>query len=219
MILSFAVNCARKLDLAFLVDNSGSIVDRNPKNNSWDNWALMKTFVVTMIQNSQIGYDATRVALVTFGNIAVERFNFLQYRDAASMINFVNQMLPGQGETNLYAGLNMLRTKIFTPDGGSRDNYPHITVLITDGMANLFKDQTIPEANLCYNAGIIIFSIGITDTIDEPQLQAVSAPPHVKGTNYWTTPDFTQLNTILSSVLNATCDLPKLCPAGKCIKE
>lgn len=211
--------CSKKSDIVFIVDQSGSIVDRNPKNGSWDNWVLVKQFIVKLIQATNVSYDGTHIGLLTFGNIAVERFLLNAYTDANSVINAVNNLPRGQGETNLQAGLNMARTKFFDPNYGARPDVPHIAIVITDGMANINTSNTIPEAKASQEAGIIIFSIGVTDLINEDQLKAVSSPPHEKGKNYWTTPDFTQLNTVLASVNNATCNPPKIETAGMYIKD
>lgn|SRR6218665_590342 len=210
--------CGKRSDIVFVVDQSGSIVDRNPPNGSWNNWVLIKQFIVQMIRTTNVSYDGTHIGLLTFGNIAVQRFLLNAYTDVDSVINAVNALPSGQGETNLQAGLNMLRTVYFNPNNGARPDVPHIAIVLTDGQANIQPANTIPEAQACQQAGIIIFSIGVTDQINEQQLKAVSSPPQIKGENYWTTPDFTQLNTVLQSVTNATCNPPKIETDGKLTK-
>ena len=103
----------------------------------------------------------------------------------------------------------MMRVQFFSPVYGARPDVPHIAIVITDGFANINRDLVNPEALACSEAGIIVFAIGMTSLIDEDQLRNISSPPHVKGQNYWTTPDYTTLTGIISSVLNATCDPPK----------
>lgn len=203
----------------FVVDQSGSIVDRNPKNGSWDNWVLVKQFIIKLIQSTNVSYEGTHIGLLTFGNMAVKRFLLNDYTDAQSVINAVNNLPSGQGETNLQAGLNMARTLLFDPNYGARPDVPHVAVVITDGRANVQTENTIPEAKACQEAGIAIFSIGVTDQINEEQLKAVCSAPQEKGRNYWTTPDFTQLTTVLASVNNATCNPPKIELARKSRNE
>ena len=62
--LVFFVEC--KLDIAFLVDCSGSIRDTNPPNGP-DNWGLVIEFMVNIVMGLTIGPDQTHVAAVTFG--------------------------------------------------------------------------------------------------------------------------------------------------------
>jgi len=53
--------CSKKSDIVFVVDNSGSIRDNNPKNRSWDNWQLIREFIVTAVRGFNISYERTRV--------------------------------------------------------------------------------------------------------------------------------------------------------------
>lgn len=201
--------CSKKSDIVFVVDQSGSIVDNNPRNGSWDNWALIKQFIIAIVRNSNVSYDGTHVALLTFGNIAVPRFHLNDFYGVDEVVAAIEKIPPGQGQTNTYAGLYTTRVEMFSVEYGARPNAPHNAIVITDGFANINTDKTYPEAESCYEAGINVFVIGMTSLIDETQLRNISSPPHAKGQNYWTTPDYTSLSTILSSVQNATCNPPK----------
>jgi hypothetical protein len=63
-VFGIFVEC--KLDIAFLVDCSGSIRDTNPPNGP-DNWGLVIEFMVNIVKGLTIGADQTHVAAVTFG--------------------------------------------------------------------------------------------------------------------------------------------------------
>jgi len=52
-------------DIAFVIDNSGSIRDNDPPGGN--NWQLIIDFVKSIIDAFTIGRDATRVAVVDFG--------------------------------------------------------------------------------------------------------------------------------------------------------
>jgi len=52
-------------DIAFVIDNSGSIRDSDPPGG--DNWQLVKDFVKSIVGMFDIGPQATRVAVVDFG--------------------------------------------------------------------------------------------------------------------------------------------------------
>jgi len=198
-----------KGDIVFVVDQTGSIVDANPKNGSWDNWALVKNFINSVISASTVSYSATHFGLVTFGNMGVIRFNLTDYLDPNPMKAAVNAIPSGNGQTNLYQGLNLARTVVLSDAANARSDVPQVIIVITDGFANLNTEKTIPEAEACFAQGIKIFAVGVTGQISEPQLQAVSSPPHEKGTNYWTTPDFRSLSSIVQSLQSATCAQPK----------
>ena len=60
-----AVVAACVADIAFVIDNSGSIRDNNVPGN--DNWQLIIDFVKSIIELFTISPDVTRIAVVDFG--------------------------------------------------------------------------------------------------------------------------------------------------------
>jgi len=57
------------VDVAFVIDNSGSIRDNDPPDGN--NWQLILDFVKSIISELIIAPYATRVAVVDFGKLAV----------------------------------------------------------------------------------------------------------------------------------------------------
>ncbi len=53
---------------------------------------------------------------------------------------------------------------------------------------------------------------GITDVIDEEQLRQISSPPQREGVSWFKTPDFTQLHTILDTLVESSCSAPTPVP-------
>jgi len=62
---SVTVTVACVADIAFVIDNSGSIRDNDPIGGN--NWQLILDFVKSIIDAFTIGPQATRVAVVDFG--------------------------------------------------------------------------------------------------------------------------------------------------------
>lgn len=56
------------VDLAFVIDNSGSIRDNDPPGGN--NWRLILEFVKSIIRELIIAPYATRIAVVDFGELA-----------------------------------------------------------------------------------------------------------------------------------------------------
>jgi len=56
-------------DIAFVIDNSGSIRDNDPPGGN--NWNLILDFVKSIIDVFDVGQDATRFAAVDFGTICI----------------------------------------------------------------------------------------------------------------------------------------------------
>jgi len=60
-----AIVAACVADIAFVIDNSGSIRDNNVPGS--DNWQIMIDFVKSIIELYTISPDVTRIAVVDFG--------------------------------------------------------------------------------------------------------------------------------------------------------
>jgi len=60
-----AIVAACVADIAFVIDNSGSIRDNNVPGS--DNWQIMIDFVKSIIELYTISSDVTRIAVVDFG--------------------------------------------------------------------------------------------------------------------------------------------------------
>ena len=69
-----STGCQSTVDLAFLVDSSGSINDANP-----NNWNITLNFVITLIDRFVISAAATHVALIRFSNIGEVIFRLNTY--------------------------------------------------------------------------------------------------------------------------------------------
>ena len=67
------------------------------------------------------------------------------------------------------------------------------------------RQQTIPEAAAARKEGIQMFVVGVTSLIDEQTLKDMSSLPQEKDKNYFTSPDFNQLDTILDNLIGQAC--------------
>ena len=204
--------CKRKLDLAFVIDQSGSIIDKNPADGSYDNWNLILNFILNIITYFSIDFDETRVAAVTFGTNGLVRFYLRDHGDRDSLRRAITAIPEGIGRTNTYGGLNVMRRLVFTEENGDRPDVPNVAIVLTDGVSTINRELTISEAEAARAAGIRIFSIGVTNDINEDEIRAISSLPQELGRNYWKTPDFLSLNTILKSLQRETCEEPVVPP-------
>ena len=58
--LILVVNCVAVADIVFVMDSSGSIRWKNPVDQSYDNYQLMKDFVIDIINSFEFGPDKVR---------------------------------------------------------------------------------------------------------------------------------------------------------------
>jgi len=64
-------------DIAFVIDNSGSIRDNDPPGGN--NWQLILDFVKSIINSLTVAHDAIRVAVIDFGIMTYLLFCIIYY--------------------------------------------------------------------------------------------------------------------------------------------
>lgn len=69
------------MDLAFVIDGSGSICDDQPSNpyQPCDNWEFLLNFVNQVTETFKIGPDDTQVTVATFANTVSIPWDFTRY--------------------------------------------------------------------------------------------------------------------------------------------
>ena len=69
------------IDLAFLIDSSGSICENDPtfSNGRCNNWVLMIDFVYNLVNGLSIGSNRAKVAAVLFSTDAETMFTLDEY--------------------------------------------------------------------------------------------------------------------------------------------
>ena len=105
--------CGGVLDVAFIVDSSGSV---------GDNFKTIKTFVKKFIDGFDIGLDKTHVALVTFSDQAKTEFGLVDSTDASIVKQFVDRVKHVGGETYIDSSLKEVNKEVFSYDKGWRRN-------------------------------------------------------------------------------------------------
>jgi len=190
------------VDLVFVVDGSGSF-----QASGAGNWGLVRRFIADIIDRLTIGTTATRVGLVEFSNFGRNVFYLNTYNNKNDVINAVLNLAYDDGNTNTSGGIRAMHLEQFISGRGDRQDVPNVAIIITDGVSTWDKEKTIPSAIEARNAGITIFSVGVTNAIDENELRLMSSTPQVEGQNYFRSATFDQLNTIVSSIVTQTCSV------------
>uniref|UniRef100_A0A803JX25 VWFA domain-containing protein n=1 Tax=Xenopus tropicalis TaxID=8364 RepID=A0A803JX25_XENTR len=142
----------RSLDIAFLIDGSGSI---DP-----DQFQEMLTFVSKVIEDFE-GTD-TLFAIMQYSNLFTEHFNFKKFsaaRDKRRLIWSITQL---RGTTWTATGIQKVLRELFIPSSGSRHGSQKFLIVITDGEKygdTLDYSGPIAEAE---GMGVVRFAIGVT---------------------------------------------------------
>ena len=191
------------MDIGFIIDGSGSIRDANPSDRSYDNWELLLQFVANIID--RLPASGTRVGAVLFSDRGELLFPLDQYLDLqGARAAILTTRYPG-ANTNTSGGLYRARVDLFNANNGDRPNVPNLAIIITDGKSTFDNDKTIPIAEDLRRDNVNLVAIGITNSVDENELKAISSLPQERDVNYFTSPDFQQLEGIIDNILSSAC--------------
>ncbi len=200
MLVAAAVRCEQE-DIVFLVDSSGSIQRRN--------WPLVLDFMKNVIRGFNIGRDAVRIGVATFGNTVYPQFQLNSLFSTNEVLNQIDSIPYLDQSTNTPAALRYMREVMFTSRNGDRPFIPNSAIVITDGVPriptdlNLALTLTFQEANLARQRGINIFAIGVGPEITQSNLNQIANQPPSQYT--FKVDQFQQLENILYQVALATC--------------
>jgi len=182
------------LDLNFVVDSSGSINDKDPRN-----WNITLQFVANVVRQFTIGPNDVQVAFVLFSHDATVEWGFRRYRDLASLLNAIFNVGYIGSTTNLNEALYLTRTRVFALGRGARPNAVKATIILTDGEDNVPLEGTpltIANATLCKRDGIRLIGIGVSEHVDLSRiLQIVSS-----RTDYHAVDDFDALTSVIAQL-------------------
>jgi len=139
-----------KADIAVILDSSSSV--------KFDNFVMMKEFVLELVGGFKVGKDAVHVALVRY-NAAVDiRFDFSDALNSLEVMDAVrNTPYKGSG-TKTGQAIEKTFETIFNEDNGMRPELPKICVVITDGNS---RDDVKTPSSAMRDAGITTYAIGI----------------------------------------------------------
>jgi hypothetical protein len=210
------IDCINILDLALLVDNSGSIRDSNPQDGSYDNWDLVTQFMSDLVQNLNVGIDGTRVALVKYANRVHVEFDLNDYQSLSDVQAAIRNTEYIGGNTNASGALLVTRDVIFNVDNGDRPNVINVAVVITDGESTYDKELTLQSAaSLRNERDVRIFTVGITNLINIDEVKRMAkGDDAVMNEDYFLSEDFSNLWEIVQIMRNATCTA--IIPISEC---
>ncbi len=177
------------------------------------NWALLLGFVQDMADAFRVGEFETRVGVVTFSTDATleiplnAHYGTSGVRDALRRLQYVG------GQTNTGKALFLTRTQCFSERNGERSGVPNIAVVITDGLPTILDFNLNAQARMLQDVATVL-AVGVTRDVESELLRQISSPPQRENENFFSTPDFSGLDTILRALVVETCRAPlKTTPA------
>ncbi|XP_008591420.1 PREDICTED: integrin alpha-D [Galeopterus variegatus] len=148
----------QEMDIAFLIDGSGSIARSD--------FDQMKDFVRAVM--GQFEGTNTLFSLMQYSNLLKVHFTFTVFQTSLSPQSLVDPIIQLKGLTFTATGILKVVTELFHSNNGARENAKKILIVITDGQK--YKDpleysDVIPRAE---SAGIIRYAIGVGDAFKKP---------------------------------------------------
>ncbi|ESO82397.1 hypothetical protein LOTGIDRAFT_134694 [Lottia gigantea] len=156
------------LDIVFVLDASSSV---------WaQNFTKAKAFVNSFIDPYEIGPSKVRVAFETYGQKVFldQIIEFGEFDNKASLQQRIRDIKWEAGfRTETGMGLAYMRDHLFKK---ARPGVPHICIVITDGESQE-PDKTAKEALGARQAGIDIFAIGVSESVNRQELNNIAGSP------------------------------------------
>ena len=205
------INCERacdgKMDIAFIVDSSGSIRSKRFE-------SAIKPFISNITENLEIGLDKTRVGIISFSDDASIQIRLDQYERKEDLRQAVKALPYLRGKTHTASALRLMREELFQTSNGDRSDVPDMAIILSDGYSNINSEQTIPEAILAREAGIEIIVASIENDISNLELRGMASRP--VENNLINIRRYSELPDIVNLITETTCDDINECDSSPC---
>ena len=196
-------DCTGVLDLAIVLDSSGSINEADG-----GNWNRILGFIQDVARRFPISRTAVQIAVVKYSNNANVEWNLNTYNNVNDLVNAMGAISYIGGTTNTADGLEDMNDIIFQTHNGDRSNAPNVAIVITDGQANERERDTIPEATRAKNRGIRIIAVGVTNAVDLTELRGIAST----NADVIEVDDFSLLMSFLDQLTANVCPTPTPAP-------
>lgn len=131
LILSTA--CNQDADVIFLLDSSGSV--------SRDEFRQMKEFVISVSEKFSIGYTKTRIGAASYSSTAFLGFNLNTFNSANKLRNALSSLPYIYGNTNIAAGLKLVRSRMLHYKAGDRPQTQNFGKIHSENTFFLIKNE------------------------------------------------------------------------------
>lgn len=187
-------SCTNKqLELMFLLDSSGGI--------GKDNFAILKRFVESVIEQFDIAASKTRVGLMTFSRYPFIRFGLKDTHNVSQLLTEVRNIPYISGLTETHTALRLLQQEGFL---GARSNVPHVAILITEGKSQ-HPNETRKVADELIKQGIVMFVIAVGKRVSLQEMQAIASNPDDK--HLFIVNNHTIIGGIKGNITTLICDV------------
>ncbi|XP_067668029.1 uncharacterized protein [Haliotis asinina] len=186
------LGCSSELDLAFILDGSGSIHQ--------DEFERVKGFVINILRDFNISKQGVQAAVVEFSS---------HVGDVIHLNSAIDRIQKTGQTTNTAAAIDVLTSSVFTASEGARANAKRVTVLLTDG-ASGDRPATVAAAQKAKDKGVIMFTVGV-GSVNEEELNNVASQPSC--THFYKLNSFGEIDNLVYDIKKRSCTAPKVISA------
>ncbi|MGM0842256.1 MAG: S-layer homology domain-containing protein [Bacillota bacterium] len=190
----------KPLDLVFVIDSSGSMLDNDPENLRLK---AAKDVIDSLADGDQVGIVGDQGAVVDFDSYA----SLLQgLTDDKELLKDAVDKIDSNGGTNIGSGVSKALTEL---DKSGRNDAIQAILLLTDGVGYYSDSYTIKAKN----AGVKIFTVGLGENIDASLLKDIADET---GGDFYQTLEAEELSTIFTKAKDVAQELDT---DGDCIAD
>lgn len=195
LISLVAKNCGSFVaDIVFALDSSLSMTE--------EEFNKTLSFVTRIAESVEIGDQATRIGLLTFATEAEPQILLSDFDSKDELINRIKGVQYSPGLTNTHLALKLLPSVMFN-DNGNRPDVQDIVIVMSDGKSSNETATLQALANI-EKENYTIFALGITDSVKEDELNAISSDPD--STYSLQVDDFDDLKSIVDAFASQVCE-------------
>lgn len=114
--------CSSVVDIAFVVDSSGSI--------GRSNWERMKRFLKALVSKLDVSPSATHLAVISYSTNPKVELRFNGFQDTDEVNRKFDDMLWQRGFTYTDKALQLADRDLFQTSNGMRSNVPKVVSLV-----------------------------------------------------------------------------------------
>ena len=175
-------------DVVFIIDESGSI--------PLDQFIKGLSAIRLLIGDAKLG---SQFAAIKFSNKANLLFNFVSPDQAKTKLLNVPQ---NGGGTNTQDALKMARRDLFLNPAasGHRQNAHRMAVVVTDGLSNIQRDQTVTQALQLKGIGTRVMVVAMGNYGDSGRKEMKDIASYPSDKNFFVVDDFNAFHQVANMV-------------------
>ncbi|KAM9353570.1 collagen alpha-6(VI) chain-like [Symphorus nematophorus] len=182
---------AKVADIAFIIDESGSIGN--------ENFDLMRTFLHMIVNSLDVSQVRVRVGIVTYSDTYTAHAYLNSFKSKTDILQFMKILPYRGGGTNTGAALNFTRNEVFIEERGRRKGVAQVAVVITDGKS---QDDVTNAAIYLRRAGVTVYAVGIAEA-NATELKEIASDP--ASTHVFNVDSFTKLKPLTKILQKTIC--------------